>query len=185
MYHNIKSCVQFVNPQDQNDPNASHFSDYFTSNIGVRQWENLSPILCSLFLNDLEEYLINKNNNSINLSEYTHDTDLLPLLRILVLLYADDTVLIANDHLSLHKSLNDVMEFCTQWKLEVNIEKAKVIIVGARNTNGYNFLINGSNIESVDSYKYLGIFISKTSNFNRAKKQLIYQADKALHVCIQ
>ena len=94
----------------------------------MRQGENLSPILFSLFLNDLEEYLINKNNNGINLSEYTHDTELLPLLKILVLLYADDTVLLANDHLSLQKSLNDFMEFCTQWKLEVNIEKTKVVI---------------------------------------------------------
>ena len=76
------------------------------------------------------------------------------------------------------------MEFCTQWKLEVNIEKAKVIIVGARNTNGYNFLINGSNIEMVDSYKYLGLFFSKTSNFKKAKKTLIYQADKALHFVV-
>ena len=33
----------------------------------------------------------------------------------------------------------------------------------------------------VDSYKYLGIFFSKTSNFNKAKKHLIDQADKALH----
>jgi len=106
----------------------------------VRQAENLSPILFSLFLNDLEQYLINKDNNGINLSEYTNDTDLLPLLKILVLLYADDTVLIANDHLSLQKSLNDFMEFCTQWKLEVNMEKTKVIIFGARNTNGYNFI---------------------------------------------
>jgi len=51
----------------------------------------------------------------------------------------------------------------------------------ARNTKGYNFLINGSNIEIVDSYKYLGIFFSKTSNFNKAKKHLIDQADKALY----
>ena len=43
MYHNIKSCVQSVNPQDQNDPNSSHFSDYITSNIGVRQGENPIP----------------------------------------------------------------------------------------------------------------------------------------------
>ena len=66
MYHNVTSCVQSVNPQDQNDPNSSHFSEYVTSNIWVRQGENLSPILFSLFLNDLEEYLINKNNNGIN-----------------------------------------------------------------------------------------------------------------------
>jgi len=80
-----------------------------------RKGENLSPILFSLFLNDLEEYLINKNNNGINLSEYTHDIDLLPLLKILILLYADDTVLLANDYLSLQKSLNEFMEFCTKW----------------------------------------------------------------------
>ena len=72
------------------------------------------------------------------------------------------------------------MEFCTQWKLENNIEKTKVVIFVARNTNGYNFLINGSNIEIVDSYKYLGFF-SKTSNFNKAKKHLTDQVDKALH----
>ena len=48
MYANIKSCVT-VNGQD------SHF---FTSNRGVRQGDNLSPVIFSLFLNDLEDHLL-------------------------------------------------------------------------------------------------------------------------------
>jgi len=47
MYANIKSCVK-VNNQ---------LSDYFASLTGVRQDEKLSPILFSLFLNDLNTFL--------------------------------------------------------------------------------------------------------------------------------
>ena len=46
MYTNIKSCVQYNNTK----------SDFFPCMIGVRQGENLSPFLFSIFLNDLEDY---------------------------------------------------------------------------------------------------------------------------------
>ena len=36
-------------------------SDYFNCNIGVRQGENLSPLLFALYLNDLEDFLISQN----------------------------------------------------------------------------------------------------------------------------
>jgi len=48
MYNDIKSCIA-VNGE---------FSDFFQSCRGVRQGENLSPILFSIFLNDLEHYLL-------------------------------------------------------------------------------------------------------------------------------
>ena len=44
IYNNIKSCVQ-ENGQK---------SDYFSCYTGVRQGENLSPLLFALYLNDLE-----------------------------------------------------------------------------------------------------------------------------------
>ena len=43
MYTNIKSCVS----------NDGMLSDFFSSEVGVRQGENLSPILFALFVNDL------------------------------------------------------------------------------------------------------------------------------------
>ena len=43
MYSEIKSCVSAKND----------ISGFFISNIGVRQGVNLSPILFSIYLNDL------------------------------------------------------------------------------------------------------------------------------------
>lgn len=34
-------------------------SSYFSCTIGIRQGENVSPILFSLYLNDLQEYFAN------------------------------------------------------------------------------------------------------------------------------
>ena len=46
MYANIKSCVS----------NGGMMSDFFSSGVGVRQGENLSPILFALFVNDLQNF---------------------------------------------------------------------------------------------------------------------------------
>ena len=51
MYKGIKSMVK-INGMS---------SEFFNCNIGVRQGENLSPFLFSLYINDLEDFLLNKN----------------------------------------------------------------------------------------------------------------------------
>ena len=55
MYNNIKSCVGL----------DGKLSDYFVSYTGVRQGENLSPFLFSLFVNDLEQFLLQHGCNPI------------------------------------------------------------------------------------------------------------------------
>ena len=47
-YNNIKLCIYIY----------GEHSDYFQCHQGVRQGEKLSPIMFSLYLNDLENYLL-------------------------------------------------------------------------------------------------------------------------------
>ena len=107
MYTNIKSCIS----------NGNYQSDYFTINCGVRQGENLSPILFSLYLNDLEEFLARQDNQGLIL----HDDILDTYFKILVLLYGDDTVLFVNNPLELQLIPDSFQEYCNDWKLNINI----------------------------------------------------------------
>ena len=92
MYLNIKSCLQ---PDGQ-------CSTYFPSG------ENLSPILFSYYLNDLQDFLSSQNNEGIKI-EYLAD-NMIEYLKILVLLYADDTIILAKTADDFQKCLNDFSE---------------------------------------------------------------------------
>ena len=127
MYKDIKSCVMHSGEQ----------SCFFKSQIGVRQGENLSPILFSLFLNDLEDYM---SSNGCNGFEFNmEDNQLNAYLKLMVLLYADDTVIFGTDAENFQNNLNVFFEYTQQWKLNINYHKTKVLIFGARNTANFEF----------------------------------------------
>ena len=56
LYRSMKSCV-FKDGKK---------SEFFSSNIGVRQGENLSSLLFALFINDIEEYFQQKGSSHLN-----------------------------------------------------------------------------------------------------------------------
>ena len=166
MYSNIKSCVDFNDKQ----------SGFFTCKNGLRQGENLSPILFSLFLNDVEHYLSKNMQVGLNI----HDQYFNSYLRIIVLLYADDTVLFAESEEELKTLLNDFWKYCNDWKLTINPEKSKIMVFGERARTNHNITINDKIIEVVDTFKYLGVLFSKTRNFFKTKRHVVEQARKAM-----
>ncbi len=90
-------------------------SDTFMCNMGVRQGENLSPLLFALHVIDIKEKLIKYNCKHLDF-----DDDLLnAYLRILVLLYADDTVLLCDSELSVIQTLPSFHKYCSEWKINV------------------------------------------------------------------
>ena len=100
MYQSNKSCVR-LNGQVTN---------FFPCNIGLRQGENLSPLLFSLFLNDLEQFLEDSNCEGINIEYFSEE--FYTYTKILVILYADDTVIIAEDENKIHASLDNFLTHC-------------------------------------------------------------------------
>lgn len=55
MYSVVKSCVKHCNS----------FSDFFGYSVGLRQGEIMSPVLVSLFLEDLELFLQDDVNSGL------------------------------------------------------------------------------------------------------------------------
>ena len=81
---------------------------------------------------------------------------------MLIILYADDTVLFANSKENLQKCLNGLKHYCDKWKLEINASKTKIIIFskGKPQLQNHNFKIGDEIIEVVKDFKYLGVTFS-------------------------
>ena len=172
MYSGIKSCVSVNN----------ECSGYFISNLGVRQGENLAPVLFCIYLNDLEDYL-SQNRDFGVLTEYQSE-EMFVFVKIGVLSYADDTLLLAESEHGLQYSLDLFNDYCRAWKLKINHSKGKVVIFGARNVSHFKFYIGQLPIETTDHYKYLGIYFSKSGSFLYAKRNIVEQAKKKSYVSI-
>lgn len=102
MYMGIKSLVKL---------NGIAFN-FFECNVGVRQGENLSPFLFSLYINDLENFLLEKNIVGLQSISNEIENELLLHLKLLILFYADDTVIMAESTEDLQNALNEF--YCTQ-----------------------------------------------------------------------
>ena len=168
MYANIKSCISINNQK----------SNFFGCHRGVRQGEILSPALFSLYLNDLEDYLFQKRNSGVKID--INNEECMMVLTLIILMYADDQIILAENADSLQKSLNDFADYCRQRKLDINVNKSKVLIFGFRENTNHSFYIDTEQLEIVDSYKYSGTFFAKSGSFLTARKHVAEQARKAL-----
>ena len=82
-------------------------------------------------------------------------------MKLFVLLYADDTVIMAESREDLQVRLNIFGEYCQKWKLKVNVEKNKIFIFSrVRPLEDIHFSLNGSEIEIVNEFNYLGILLN-------------------------
>ena len=84
--------------------------------MGVRQGDNLSPLLFSIYLSDFEDFLAKSykglNFLSNEISEILSDGELEIYLKLFVLLYADDTIILAETEEELRKALIALEEYC-------------------------------------------------------------------------
>ena len=170
MYQHIKSRISTLEGA----------TAFFPCQVGVRQGENLSPIMFLIFLNDLESFLRFKKAQGITISS-SEGEDYFIFLKLFILLFADDTVLLSNSKEDLQFSLNLFEKYCEEWKLQVNTTKTKILIFsGGRIPQGQKFIFKGENLEIVNEYKYLGIFLTRIGAYQTSKKHIADQANKAL-----
>ena len=166
MYEKVKSCVKSCNT----------FSEFFEYSVGLRQGEVISPILVSLFLEDLELYLQNRAESGLLIDD----------IILIILLFADDMVILGKSPEELQYHLDLLHTYCSNWGLEVNAEKTKIMVFRKRGRLlwGEHWTYNNQEIEVVDEFNYLGTIFKYTGNFSSNTEYIVGKALKALNVLL-
>ena len=145
---------------------------YFKYEKGVQQGNPLSPLLFNLFINDIFEAI--KNDVPVTLDGNTTFN---------ALMYADDLIIIATTPEGLQQSLDGLTNYCSKWKLAVNIKKTKCMTFSkGSNVKKHVFKVNDKVVEHTNEYKYLGITINaKNCSFSPALTNLSTKATRAIY----
>ena len=139
---------------------------------GVKQGCVLSPTLFNIFINDLKDYL-----DKVNM-----EPPILNSTPINSLFYADDLVLISTSKKGLQLGLDTLYDFCSHWKLTVNLQKTQTIAFSKSCLTEKHYFTYGSTcIKFVKSYTYLGVTIKSNGSFSDTIINLAEKARKALY----
>ena len=166
MYRSVKNKVRHGNS----------YSEFLEIGVGLKQGEICSPLLWSLFIEDLEQFLNSGDNSGLHINS----------LMLIVLLYADDMALMAESPEQLQSSLDDLKLYCDRWGLTVNSDKTKVMVFrkcGRINRNE-KWFYNNEALELVSNFNYLGVVFGSFGNFNYNNQMLIGKALKAMNVLL-
>ena len=128
---------------------------------GVPQGSILGPLLYILYANDIEEIILKSK----------------------VTFYADDTVIYASSCnitsalKRVQKDLANLQTWCNKNGLFINPSKTKHMFFSNRkadyNKNRYILQINGTKVQQVPTYSYLGVALDEHLTFEAHSKQVI------------
>jgi len=111
IYRKVKSYVRSCNS----------YSEHKYA-IGLRQGEVLSPVMFSLFVEDIELHLQSKVDSGIPMDD----------IMLIMLLVADDMATFAKTPEELQDHLNNLRSYCNSSGLHVNTNKTKVMVFRKR-----------------------------------------------------
>ena len=142
--------------------------------VGLRQGCILSPCLFSFYIADFPDFLARRTGDQRCEGVICMDTIMH------VLMYADDMALVALSAEDLQRMLDALYDYCSLWRMFVNVKKTKVVIFhkcassvtaiaekDKLNTlhehihSSYSFTYNSQQVDIVSEFKYLGLIFSE------------------------
>ena len=123
---------------------GKNFSNMIVMNTGTPQGCVLSPTLYNLFTHDCAS-----SDDTVDMAKFADDTTLCGHV-------TDD------DDTRYRAQVHDVTEWCHRNNLHLNVNKTKEIVIDFKTHKSPidPLIINGSEVERVDTFKFLGVNIS-------------------------
>ena len=164
MYKNVKARVRC----------GANLTDVITCSKGVKQGDICSPILFSLFINELALEILDNGKHGVTLTP--------DIIQLLLLLFADDIILLSETIVGLQNQLNYLLSASLDLQLKVNMGKSNVIVFrkGGFLAAREKWYFGSEQMKVVNCYKYLGIYFSTKLSFNFACQDLISRAKRAV-----
>ena len=165
LYTHTQSCIQL------NDM----FTDWFSVSSGVKQGDNVSPTLFALYINELA-----KEINGLNLGVKFGN------VKLSILLYADDMVLLADNENDLQAMLDCMKQWVYKWRLKINTEKSNIVHFRPSRIKRteHLFMYGDTILDIVNEYKYLGVILDEHLTFEACSKTLADSGGRALGAII-
>ena len=153
---------------------GGELTDSFLCPRGLKQGEICSPVIFSLFINELASDVIAGGRHGVQLSP--------DVLVILILLFADDVALTSDTPGGLQTQINILYDTAQRLDLEVNLEKSNIVVFrnGGYLSRFEHWNFGDREISIVNMYKYLGIFLSTRLSFSHTLNDLASRARKGV-----
>jgi len=141
-YECSESCVRVCQEE----------SEWFEVKVGLRQGCVMSPWLFNLYMDGVvKEFKARIQNQGVNM---VFDNN---ALKVSCLLFADDTVLIAESSEQLQRFVNEFVTVCNRRGLKLNVAKSKVMEARDGAIGDIAISMKGEIMEEVKDFRYLGV----------------------------
>ena len=164
IYNSVLSCVR---------ANGS-FTSFFECPIGLKQGCLLSPILFSIFIEKLVKKMWESGIRGLQLFP--------EIIEILLLLFADDVILLSDTIIGLQRQLSILEYFCDDYHVEVNTVKTKVLVFrnGGNLARREKWTYKGTSLEVVNGFHYVGLLLTTQMSLNGMVSDIALKGKKAM-----
>jgi hypothetical protein len=92
--------------------------------------------------------------------------------KVCILLYADDVVFLCENEDDLQEMLNTLESWCYSKKINVNLEKSKIVHIRTQSVtrSNFQFIFNGKEVDIVSKYTYLGLLLTEFLSYEEMAK---------------
>ena len=128
--------------------------EWFRTTVGVRQGCLLSPTLFNIFLERIMTDALNDHESTVSIGGRTVSN----------LRFADDIDGLAGSENELSELIRRLNDSCTSYGMEISAEKTKIMTNSQANGLTNDITINGSVLQCVDQFIYLGAIVSDSGS---------------------